>query len=95
MQIYYRGQEIVGAAPFHYGDVAKLREVPDKGNGMIVTEGGFGLYLLDGKPTFIYNFLGVDRPTFAANNPLPKGKTRSVVNFSYDGGGRGKEALSR
>ena len=46
-------------------------DVPDgKANGMIVTqgglEGGFGLYLRDGKPTFVYNFLGVDRPTFAA-----------------------------
>ena len=69
-------------------------EVPDGGNGMIVTEGGleggFGLYLRDGKPTFVYNFLGVDRPTFAAKDPLPKGKTKLVVNFAYDGGGRGK-----
>jgi arylsulfatase A-like enzyme len=69
-------------------------EVPDGGNGMIVTEGGleggFGVYLRDGKPTFVYNFLGADRPTFAAKEPLPKGKTKLVVNFAYDGGGRGK-----
>jgi arylsulfatase len=69
-------------------------EVPDDANGMIVTEGGiqggFGLYLRDGKPTFVYNFLGVDRPTFAAKEPLPKGKTKLVVNFAYDGGGLGK-----
>ena len=69
-------------------------EVPDGANGMIVTEGGlqggFGLYLRDGKPTFVYNFLGADRPTFAAKDPLPKGKTKLVVNFAYDGGGRGK-----
>ena len=61
---------------------------------MIVTEGGieggFGLYLRDGKPTFVYNFLGVDRTTFAAKDPLPKGKTTLVVNFAYDGGGFGK-----
>ena len=69
-------------------------DVPDSANGMIVTEGGiqggFGLYLRDGKPTFVYNFLGVDRPTFAAKDPLPKGKTKLVVNFAYDGGGLGK-----
>lgn len=69
-------------------------EVPDGGSGMIVTEGGmeggFGLYLRDGKPTFVYNFLGRDRPTFAAKDPLPKGPTKLVVNFAYDGGGRGK-----
>ena len=41
---------------------------------MIVThgglEGGYGLYLRDGKPTFVYNFLSIDRPTFAAKDPL-------------------------
>ena len=70
-------------------------EVPDDGgNGMIVThggvEGGYGLYLRDGKPTFVYNFLGVARPTFAAKDPLPKGKARLVVDFAYDGGGMAK-----
>jgi arylsulfatase len=69
-------------------------EVLDAANGMIVTEGGleggFGLYLRNGKATFVYNFLGVDRPTFAATEPLPKGKTKLVVDFAYDGGGRGK-----
>ena len=66
-------------------------EVPG-GNGMIVTEGGleggFGLYLRDGKPTFVYN--GRERPTFAAKDPLPKGKTKLVVNFAYDGADWGK-----
>ena len=61
---------------------------------MIVThgglEGGYGLYLRDGKPTFVYNFLALDRPTFAAKDPLPKGKTKLVVDFAYDGGGMGK-----
>jgi arylsulfatase len=63
-------------------------------NGMIVThgglEGGYGLYLREGKPTFVYNFLSVDRTTFAANDPLPQGKTKLVVDFAYDGGGMGK-----
>jgi hypothetical protein len=64
-------------------------EVPDGCNGMIVTggglKGGFGLYLRDGKPTFVYNFLGVERPTFAAKGSLPNGKTKLVVHFAYDG----------
>jgi arylsulfatase A-like enzyme len=69
-------------------------EVPDdKANGMIVThgglEGGYGLYLRDGKPTFVYNFLSVERFTFAAKDALPKGKAKLVVDFAYDGGGRG------
>jgi arylsulfatase A-like enzyme len=70
-------------------------EIPDgQAEGMIIThgglEGGYGLYLRDGKPTFVYNFLSIDRPTFTAKEPLPKGKTRLVVDFAYDGGGMGK-----
>lgn len=71
-------------------------EVPegDKASGMIVThgglEGGYGLYLREGVPTFVYNFLSIDRPTFAAKEPLPAGKTTLVVDFAYDGGGMGK-----
>jgi arylsulfatase len=71
-------------------------DLPDGGsaNGMIVTqggvEGGYGLYLRDGKPTFVYNYLGIERPTFTATDALPKGKATLVVDFKYDGGGMGK-----
>jgi len=70
-------------------------EVPDgKAEGMVVThgglEGGYGLYLREGKPTFVYNFLSVERFTFAAKEALPKGKVKLVVDFKYDGGGFGK-----
>jgi len=72
-------------------------ELPDgNAQGMIVTqggsEGGYGLYLRDGKPTFVYNYLGVERPTIAAEAPLAKGKATIVVDFKYDGGGMGKGA---
>lgn len=63
-------------------------------NGMIVThgglEGGYGLYLRDGKPTFVYNFLSIERTTVAAETPLAPGKATLVVDFAYDGGGWGK-----
>ena len=70
-------------------------DVPDeRRNGMIVTEGGlqggYGLYLREGKPTFVYNFLDLERPTIAAKEPLPKGKTKLVVDFAYDGGRTGQ-----
>ncbi|MDF2190393.1 arylsulfatase [Paraflavitalea sp. CAU 1676] len=70
-------------------------EVPaSNANGMIVThgglEGGYGLYLRDGKPTFVYNYLAAARPTFAGKAALSKGKVTLVVNFAYDGGGLGK-----
>ena len=70
-------------------------ELPDgNASGMIVThgglEGGYGLYLREGKPTFVYNFLSFDRTTLAAKDPLPEGRTTLTVDFAYDGGGAGK-----
>lgn len=70
-------------------------EVPAKdANGMIVThgglEGGYGLYLRDGKPTFVYNFLSIDRTTITGETALPAGHTTLSVEFTYDGGGMGK-----
>jgi len=70
-------------------------ELPDDNtSGMIVThgglEGGYGLYLRNGRPTFVYNFLSVERPTFTGKEPLPQGKATIVVDFIYDGGGMGK-----
>ena len=66
----------------------------DKAQGMIVTqggsEGGYGLYMREGKPTFVYNYLGKERPTLTAEKPLPKGRATIVVEFAYDGGGMGK-----
>jgi arylsulfatase len=73
---------------------AEVELLDDKTNGMIIThgglEGGYGLYFRDGKPTFVYNFLSAERPTFVAQEPLPKGKVNLVVDFVYDGGGMGK-----
>ena len=70
-------------------------EIPDgPASGMIITqgglEGGYGLYLRDGRPTFVYNFLSIERPTFASCSPLRPGRTTLVVDFAYDGGGIGK-----
>ena len=54
-------------------------EVPaGGGNGVILAQGGrFGgwsLYIKDGKPTYTYNFLGMQRFTIASNEVLPAGK---------------------
>jgi arylsulfatase A-like enzyme len=70
-------------------------EVPDgTAEGMIITqggsEGGYGLYLDDGRLTFVYNFLGQERPVFRAEQPLSPGKATVEARFDYDGGGMGK-----
>ncbi|HVI67713.1 MAG TPA: arylsulfatase [Bradyrhizobium sp.] len=64
------------------------------GNGMIVTEGGrwggFGLYLLNGKPVFSYNLLMLLYPRWTGNEPLTAGKHTIVFDFKYDGPGIAK-----
>jgi arylsulfatase len=65
-------------------------EIPESGaEGMIVTHGGlvggYGLYVRNGKPTFVYNYLTEDRYTFAGNDPLPTGKVQIKLDFDYQG----------
>jgi arylsulfatase len=74
-------------------------EVPESGaEGMIITHGGlvggYGLYVRAGKPTFVYNYLELERPTITGADALPKGKVRLVVDFKYEGKAeeRGKAA---
>ena len=59
-------------------------------NGVIVAQGGrFGgwsLYVKDGKPIFMYNYLGLDRFTATSGATLPKGKATVKMDFVYDGG---------
>jgi arylsulfatase len=52
--------------------------------------GGWSLYLKNGRPTYVYNFLGLERTTLASRKPLPAGKNTIRVEFDYDGGGLGK-----
>ena len=61
---------------------------------MIVTDGGrfggYGLYLLKGKPVFTYNFLDLERTRWEGTEALAPGKHTLVFDFKYDGPGFGK-----
>ena len=61
---------------------------------MIVTEGGrwggYGLYLLKGKPVFDYNFLMLAQFRWEGQQPLAAGKHTIVFDFTYDGPGIAK-----
>jgi len=63
-------------------------------NGIIIAQGGrFGgwaLYVKDGVPAYDYNFLGLQRFTIAADEPLKPGKSTVRFEFAYDGDGMGK-----
>jgi hypothetical protein len=70
-------------------------EVPEGGgNGMIATAGGrfggFGLYLLKGKPVFDYNGLGLKQFRWEGQQPLSAGTHTIVFDFTYDGPGVAK-----
>ncbi len=64
------------------------------GEGMIVTLGGrfggYGLYLLKGKPVFLYNLLDLERFRWEGPQALSPGKHTIVFDFTYDGPGPGK-----
>ena len=59
------------------------------GEGMIVTHGGrfggYGLYLLKGKPVFTWNLLDLKRVKWQAPDALSPGKHTLVYDFKYDG----------
>jgi len=69
--------------------------IPKQGaNGVLLAQagrfGGWSLYVKDGKPTYTYNWLGLQRYTVAATQALPAGKATIRFEFTYDGGGIGK-----
>ena len=73
-------------------------EIPKAGaNGVLLAQagrfGGWSLYLKDGKPTYTYNFLGLEKFTVAAKQAIPAGKATVRFEFAYDGGGIGKGGL--
>jgi len=100
---YYPGMIRIpeGAAPDlknkSYRIIADV-EIPEGGaEGVLMTQGGrfngLGLYLLQARPIFHYNLVGVDRTTVAAKDPLTPGNHTITVDFKYDGGGIGKGGL--
>ena len=70
-------------------------EVPPKGvEGMLNTIGGrfggYGMYVLKGKPVFTYNLLGLERFKWQAPQALTPGKHTILFDFKYDGPGMAK-----
>ena len=59
------------------------------GDGMIVTDGGrfggYGMYLLKGKPVFLWNLLDLRRVKWTSDVPLAPGKHTLAFDFKYEG----------
>ena len=74
-------------------------EIPEGGaNGVILAQagrfGGWSLYLKEGKPTYCYNFLGLEQFKVSSSEALASGKATIRMNFDYDGGGIGKGGMA-
>jgi arylsulfatase A-like enzyme len=70
-------------------------DIPQAGaEGMLVTLGGrfggYGLYLLKGKPIFTYNLVDLERFRWEGAAALAPGKHTIVFDFTYEGPGPGK-----
>jgi arylsulfatase len=70
-------------------------EVPASGtDGVIMAmggiTGGMALYAKGGKPTFCYNFFGLEQTYVAASEAIPEGTHQVRMEFAYDGGGIAK-----
>jgi arylsulfatase len=65
-------------------------EIPEGGaEGVLLTEGGrfggFGFYLLKGKPVFLWNLVDLERPRWEGPDALSPGKHTLEFDFQYDG----------
>ncbi|WP_245731668.1 sulfatase-like hydrolase/transferase [Thiocapsa roseopersicina] len=74
-------------------------EVPEGGaEGMILTSGGrfagYGFYLLEGKPVFLWNLVDLERLKWEAPDALPPGRHTLEFDFHYEGLGAGTLALN-
>lgn len=70
-------------------------QIPQGGaNGVILAQGGrFGgwsLYFKDGKPTYCYNFLGLQQFKVSATQAVASGNATVQMTVDNDGGGIGK-----
>lgn len=58
--------------------------------GVLLTQGGrfagWGFFLIDGKPTYIYNLVNMEHYIIQSPTRLPLGKSTLRFDFDYDGG---------
>ena len=88
---YSCAPDIVGKS---YSITAEVEISSEVAEGMINTlggrGGGHGLYMLKGKPVFVYNFFNLQRFRWEGKDALTPGKHTIVFDFKYDGPGFGK-----
>ena len=89
-----------GAAPSlldqSYTVTAEIEVPPGGAEGTLVTQGGrfggYGFYLLKGRPVFTWNVLAVSTTRWAGPDALAPGKHTVAFDFKYDGGASARVA---
>ncbi|WP_236848845.1 sulfatase-like hydrolase/transferase [Candidatus Thiodictyon syntrophicum] len=92
----------MGAAPGILNASYNLKaeiEVPQGGaEGMLITQGGrfggFGFYLLKGRPVFLWNLVDMKRVRWEGGEPLAPGRHILEFDFQYDGLGQATLAFN-
>lgn len=84
------GTDIFIATPGKSYTMTADVDVQTGANGVIVCQGGrfggFSFFLNSGKPTFVYNYLGLEKYTVASSQALSPGKHTIIYEFKSDGG---------
>jgi len=84
------GTDIFIATPGKSYTMTADVDVQAGANGVIVCQGGrfggFSFFLNGGKPTFVYNYLGLEKYTVASSQALSPGKHTIIYEFKSDGG---------
>jgi arylsulfatase A-like enzyme len=75
-------------------------EIPESGaEGVLLTQGGrfagWGFFLEDSKPTYVYNFVNAERYIIQSPQKLAPGKSTIKFNFDYDGGEVGAGGIGK
>jgi arylsulfatase len=91
-----------GDAPFildsSYHFKADVDVPPGGADGMIVTQGGrfggYGFYVLKGKPVYVWNLLDLKRVRWEGPDALSPGKHTLEFDYKYDGLGLGTLAFN-
>lgn len=81
-----------------YSIVAEIEVPASGGDGMILTSGGrfggYGFYILNGKPVFLWNLVDLQRIRWEGPAALAPGKNTIEFDFKYEGLGPGTLAFN-
>jgi len=69
--------------------IAEVEIPPNGGDGMLVTAGGrtagYGLFIKNGRLTYVYNYLGIERTVLIATEEIPHGNSELRMKFTKTG----------